>query len=62
MTVKQQISISEQIPVTNPRETEELQRPLDIAILDLAAALPIATSTPMMNHCQYRNSNLVYNE
>ena len=39
-----------------------VQCPLDIATLDLAAALPIATSTPVTNLCHYINSNLVYND
>ena len=30
--------------------------------MDIAAALPIATSTPMTNLCQYINSNLGYND
>ena len=39
-----------------------LQCPLDIATLDIAAALPIATSTPMTDLRQYINYNLVYND
>ena len=39
-----------------------IQCPLDIATLDLAAALPITTSTPVTNLCHYINSNLVYND
>ena len=39
-----------------------VQCPLDIATLDLAAALSIATSTPVTNLCHYINSNLVYND
>ena len=39
-----------------------VQCPLDIATLDLAAALLIATSTPVTNLCHYINSNLVYND
>ena len=39
-----------------------IQCPLDIATLDIAAALPIATSTPVTNLRQYINSNLGYND
>ena len=38
-----------------------LQCPLDITTLDIATALPIATSTPVTNLCHYIKSNLVYN-
>ena len=41
---------------------QDIQCPLDIATLDLAAALPIATSTPVTNVRQYINSNLGYND
>ena len=41
---------------------ERVQCPLDIATLDIAAALPIATSTPVTNLRQYINSDLGYNE
>ena len=37
-----------------------IQCPLDIATLDKAAALPIAT--PVTDLCHYINSNLVYND
>ena len=40
----------------------QLQCPLDIATLDKAAALPIATSTPATNLRQYINSDLGYND
>ena len=39
-----------------------LQCPLDIATLDIAAALLIATSTPMTNLRQYKDSDLGYND
>ena len=39
-----------------------LQCPLDIATLDIAAALLIATSTPVTDLRHYINSNLVYND
>ena len=39
-----------------------IQCPLDIATLDKAAALPIATSTPVTNLRQYINSDLGYND
>ena len=39
-----------------------VQCPLDIATLDKAAALPIATSTPATNLRQYINSDLGYND
>ena len=39
-----------------------VQCPLDIATLDIAAALPIATSTPVTNLRQYINSDLGYND
>ena len=39
-----------------------IQCPLDIATLDKAAALPIATSTPVTDLRHYINSNLVYND
>ena len=35
---------------------------MDIATLDIAAALPIATSTPVTNLRQYINSDLGYND
>ena len=38
----------------------EVQCPLDIATLDKAAALPIATSTPVTDLRHYINSNLGY--
>ena len=38
-----------------------IQCPLDKATLDIAAALPIATSTPVTNLRQYINSDLGYN-
>ena len=38
-----------------------VQCPLDIAALDLAAALPITTSTPVTDIRHYINSNLVNN-
>ena len=40
----------------------DIQCPLDIATLDKAAALPIATSTPVTDLRHYINSNLVYND
>ena len=39
----------------------KVQCPLDIATLDIAAALPIATSSPVTNLRQYMNSDLGYN-
>ena len=39
-----------------------IQCPLDIATLDIVAALPIATSTPVTNLRQYINSDLGYND
>ena len=39
-----------------------LQCPLYIATLDIAAALPIATSSPVTNLRQYINSDLGYND
>ena len=39
-----------------------VQCPLDIATLDIAAALAIATSTPVTNLRQYINSDLGYND
>ena len=39
-----------------------IQCPLDIATLDIAVALPIATSTPVTNLHQYINSDLGYND
>ena len=39
-----------------------IQWPLDIATLDIAAALPIATSTPVTDLRHYINNNLVYND
>ena len=39
-----------------------IQCPLYIATLDIAAALPIATSTPVTNLRQYINSDLGYND
>ena len=36
--------------------------PLDIATLDIATALPIATSNPVTNLRQYINSDLGYND
>ena len=49
----------------NPGATNNQSRvqcPLDIATLDIAAALPIATSTPVTNLRQYINSDLGYND
>ena len=40
----------------------EVQCPLYIATLDIAAALPIATLTAVTNLCQYINSDLGYND
>ena len=40
----------------------KIQCPLDIATLDIAAALPIATSNPVTDLRQYRNSDLGYND
>ena len=40
----------------------EIQCPLDIATLDIAAALLIVTSTPVTDLRHYINSNLVYND
>ena len=40
----------------------KVQCPLDIATLDIAAALAIATSTPVTNLRQYINSDLGYND
>ena len=45
----------------NPLSTA-IQCPLDIATLDISAALVIATSTPATNLRQYINSNLGYND
>ena len=45
----------------NIRLNESIQCPLDIATLDIAAALAIATSTPVTNLRQYINSDLGYN-
>ena len=39
----------------------KVQSPLSIATLDIAAALPIATSSPVTNLRQYINSDLGYN-
>ena len=39
-----------------------MQCPLDKATLDIAAALPIATSTAVTNLRQYMNSDLGYND
>ena len=39
-----------------------IQCPLYIATLDIAAALPIATSTPVTDLCQCINSDLGYND
>ena len=39
-----------------------IQCPLDIATLDIAAALAIATSTPVTNLRQYINSDLGYTD
>ena len=41
---------------------EYVQCPLDKATLDIAAALAIATSTPVTNLRQYINSDLGYND
>ena len=43
-------------------QQQEIQCPLDITTLDKAAALPIATSTPVTNLRQYINSDLGYND
>ena len=40
----------------------QVQCPLDIETLEIAAALPIATSTPVTNLHQYINSDLGYND
>ena len=40
----------------------KIQCPLDIATLDIAAALPIATSNPVTDLRQYINSDLGYND
>ena len=40
----------------------QLQCPSDMATLDIAATLPIATSTPVTDFRQYINNNLVYND
>ena len=42
--------------------TTGIQCPLDIATLDIAAVLPIATSTPVTNLRQYINSDFGYND
>ena len=47
---------------TRGKDATELQCPLYIATLDIAAALPIATSTPVTNLRQYINSDLGYND
>ena len=39
-----------------------IQCPLDIATLDKASALPIATSTLVTDLRHYINTNLVYND
>ena len=39
-----------------------IQCPSDIATLDIAAVLPIATSTPVTNLRQYINNSLGYND
>ena len=41
---------------------QEIQCPLDIATLDIAVALPIATSTTATDLRHYINNNLVYND
>ena len=41
---------------------DQVQCPLYIATFDIAAALPIATSTPVTDLRHYINSNLVYND
>ena len=43
-------------------DIEVIQCPLYIATLDIAAALPIATSSPVTNLRQYINSDLAYND
>ena len=47
---------------TGNSNKNSIQCPLDIATLDIAAALPIATSTPVTNLRQYINSDLGYND
>ena len=42
--------------------TPKIQCPLYIATLDIVAALPIATSSPVTNLRQYINSDLAYND
>ena len=44
------------------KKASSIQWPLDIATLDKAAALPIATSTLVTNLRQYINSDLGYND
>ena len=51
---------SSHLPYT--KHSKYIQCPLDIATLDIAAALPIATSTPVTNLRQYINSDLGYND
>ena len=46
----------------NPMLEIAIQCPLDIATLDIAAALAIATSTPVTDLRQYINSDLGYND
>ena len=43
-------------------KSNNIQYPLDIATLDIAAALPTATSTPVTDLRHYIKSNLVYND
>ena len=55
------------LAVTTVREAIDdfrrlVQCPLDTATLDKAAALPIATSTPVTDLRQYIKYNLVYND
>ena len=47
---------------TCPLYNVKVQCPLDIATLDIAAALPIATSTALTNLRQQINSDLAYND
>ena len=53
--------IKEQLPA-EVNYSIGIQCPLDIATLDIAAALPIATSTPVTDLHHYINSNFVYND
>ena len=44
------------------RQVSQYSAHWDIATLDIAAALPIATSTPVTNLCQHINSDFGYND